>query len=106
MQTYGIVSLLLVLIIGLGAYKVWGFLVKTISKPFSNPPVDKIRRWAFIIVAMSVCAMLSPFLLPFNSGLRIAVWGLYLLYGGLGVSQIYDWVTGLTRRSSNPPAGK
>ncbi len=98
MQTYGIVSILLIAIIGLGAYKVWRFLVSAFSKPFKTPNVAKIRKVAFLIVALTIVSMLTPFLLPFNSSLRIVIYAFYALYAVLGLSQIWDWVNGLINR--------
>lgn len=98
MQTYGIVSLILLLIIGLGAFKVWRVLVRLFSRPFQAPNLPKIKKVAFLIVALTVVSMLTPFLLPFNSTIRLVIYAAYALYAVLGLSQIWDWVSGLLNR--------
>lgn len=106
MQTSGIVSLVLLGIIGLGAFKVWRLLVTLFSKPFSAPNLPAIRKVAFLIVALFVVSMLTPFLLPFNSTLRLAIYGAYALFAVLGLSQIWDWVSGLLNRGKSPTDNK
>lgn len=101
-QTTGIVSLILLGIIGLGAFKVWRLLVGLFSKPFSTPNLTKIRKVAFLIVALVVVSMLTPFLLPFNSTLRLVIYGAYALFAVLGLSQIWDWVSSLLNRGKTP----
>ena len=103
-QTYGIVSLILLVVIGLGAFKVWRVLVRWFSKPFKTPNLPKIKKVAFLIVALTVVSMLTPFLLPFNSSIRLVVYGAYALYAVLGLSQIWDWVNGLLNRGKTPSA--
>ncbi len=105
MQTFGIVSFVLLLIIGLGAYRVYRFLVSQFSRPFTTPNLPKIRKVAFLIVALLVVSMLTPFLLPFNSTLRLVIYGAYALFAVLGLSQIWDWASGLLSRGKTP-AGK
>lgn len=105
MQTFGIVSFALLLIIALGAYRVYRFLVSQFSHPFTTPNLAKIRKVAFLIVALLVVSMLTPFLLPFNSTLRLVIYGAYALFAVLGLSQIWDWVSGLIVRGKTP-AGK
>lgn len=100
MQTSGIVSLILLGVIGLGAFKVWRVLVTLFSKPFSTPNLPKIRKVAFLIVALLVVSMLTPFLLPFNSTLRLVIYGAYALFAVLGLSQVWDWVNGLRNRGN------
>lgn len=104
MQTFGIVSIILLSVIGLGAFKVWRLLVQWFSKPFRTPNLPKIRKIAFLIVALSVVTMLTPFLLPFNSSIRLVVYAAYALYAVLGLSQIWDWVNGLLKRGKTPSA--
>lgn len=101
-QTYGIVSLILLLVIGLGAFKVWRVLVRVFSRPFKTPNLAKIKKVAFLIVALTVVSMLTPFLLPFNSTIRLVIYGAYALYAVLGLSQIWDWVSGLLNRGKAP----
>lgn len=105
MQTTGLLSLVLLGIIGLGAFKVWRLLVILFSKPFSTPNLPKIRKAAFLIVALLVVSMLTPFLLPFNSTLRLVIYGAYALFAVLGLSQIWDWVNALLN-SGKKPASK
>ncbi len=102
MQTYGIVSLVLLVVVGLGAFKVWRVLVKLFSKPFKTPNVPKIRKIAFLVVALTVVAMLVPFLLPFNSSIRTVIFVAFAVYAALGLSQIWDWVSGLLNRGKTP----
>jgi hypothetical protein len=97
-QTYGIVSLLLLLVIGLGAFKVWRVLVRVFSGPFQTPNLAKIKKVAFLIVALTVVSMLTPFLLPFNSTIRLVIYAAYALYAVLGLSQIWDWLSSLLNR--------
>lgn len=105
MQTYGIVSLVLLFIVGLGAFKVWRLLVNLFSKPFKTPNLPKIRKVVFLVVALTVVAMLVPFLLPFNSSIRTGIFVAFALYAALGLSQIWDWLNGLLNRGKTP-AGK
>lgn len=103
MQTYGIVSLVLLVVIGLGAFKVWRVIVSGLSRAIKNPTRQPaIRKAAFLFVALTVVSMLTPFLLPFNSGIRVVIYAAYALYAVLGLSQIWDWVTGLLNRSKTP----
>lgn len=101
-QTYGIVSLILLLVIGLGAFKVWRILVRVFSRPFQTPNLAKIKKVAFLIVALTVVSMLTPFLLPFNSTIRLVIYAAYALYAVLGLSQIWDWLNGLLNRNKTP----
>jgi amino acid transporter len=103
-QTYGIVSLILLVVIALGAFKVWRVLVRLFSKPFRTPNLPKIKKVAFLIVSLTVVSMLTPFLLPFNSGIRLVIYGAYALYAVLGLSQIWDWVNGLLNRGNKTSA--
>lgn len=106
MQTSGIVSLVLLAVIALGAYKVWRLIVSGLNKVFKNPSRQPaIRKAAFLFVALTVVSMLTPFLLPFNSSIRVAIYAAYALYAVLGLSQIRDWVSGLLNRGKTP-AGK
>jgi hypothetical protein len=90
MYTFGIVGLIFTGIVMLGARKVWLFVVHLLSKMFKHEAA--IRRTAFAIIAMTVMLMAAPFIMPFNPTLRMVVWGLYLLYAGLGLYQVYDWL--------------
>jgi len=102
-QTYGIVSLLLLAVIALGAFKVWRVIVNGLSKVVKNPSRQPaVRKVAFLFVALTVISMLTPFLLPFNSGIRIVIYAAYALYAVLGLSQIWDWVSGLLNRGKTP----
>lgn len=103
MQTYGIVSLVLLVVIGLGAFKVWRVIVSGLSRAIKNPNRQPaIRKAAFLFVALTVVSMLTPFLLPFNSGIRVVIYAAYALYAVLGLSQIWDWVSGLLNRAKTP----
>ncbi len=102
MQTSGIVSLVLLGVIALGAFKVWRLLVRWFSKPFQTPPLATIKKVAFLIVALTVVSMLTPFLLPFNSSIRLGIYVAYAVYAVLGLSQIWDWVSGLLNRGKTP----
>jgi len=104
-QTFGIVSLILLVVIGLGAFKVWRVIVSGLTRVFKKSSPASLRKAAFLFVALTVVSMLTPFLLPFNSSLRIIIYAAYALYAVLGLSQIWDWVSGLINRG-NTPAGK
>jgi hypothetical protein len=90
MNTFGIVGLLFTLIIALGARKVWLVVVHVLSKMFKNEA--SIKKAAFCVIFATVMLMAAPFIMPFSPALRMAVWALYLLYAGLGLYQIYDWL--------------
>ncbi len=90
MYTFGIIGLIFTTIVMLGARKVWLFVVHLLSKMFDNDAA--IKKGAFIVIVISVMAMAAPFITPMYGWLRLAIWGLYLLYAGLGLYQIYDWL--------------
>ena len=97
MIPFGIGSTLLILIVALGARKVWKSLVWLLSRPFKHPSetrVAHIKRAAFIVVAITVVAVPLPYNIPFNGAIRTGIWLLYLLYAGLGLFQIYDFFVG------------
>ena len=90
MLPFGIVGLLFTLIIALGARKVWLSVVHVLSKMFKHEA--GIKKGAFCFIFATVMLMAAPLIMPFSPILRLVVWGLYLLYAGLGLYQIYDWL--------------
>lgn len=89
MLPFGIVGILMFAIIALGARKVWLFIVHLVSQLIHHD--QTVKHVAFVVIVMTIMAMASPFIMPFHNGLRFAIWALYLLYGGLGLWQVYDW---------------
>ncbi|MFA6211334.1 MAG: hypothetical protein WC714_18005 [Candidatus Obscuribacterales bacterium] len=90
MLPFGIVGLLFTAIIALGARKVWLSVVHVLSKMFKHEA--GIKKAAFCVIFATVMLMAAPFIMPFSPALRLVVWALYLLYAGLGLYQIYDWL--------------
>jgi|GEM_PF-4115950 len=84
-------SMLLLAVILLGAYKVWMGITHLLSKPFHQTEERHIKKVSFIVVAVSVLLMVSPFLIPTALGFREFVGVLYIIYGGTSVYQIYSW---------------
>lgn len=81
----GIISSILLAIVGVGAYRVWLWLVHHQMQ----------ARVAFVLITMVGAAMLTPFLLPDNGWLQVAVWGLYMLFAGIGASHIWETLKAL-----------
>jgi|JI61114C2RNA_FD_contig_31_3832767_length_1216_multi_4_in_0_out_0_2 hypothetical protein len=90
MLTFGPIGLLFAAIIALGARKVWLFVVHLLSKMFHHEA--GIKKGAFIVIVVTVMLMAAPLIMPFSPALRMVVWALYLLYAGLGLYQVYDWL--------------
>lgn len=90
MLPFGIVGLLFTAIIALGARKVWLTVVHVLSKMFKQEAA--IKKAAFCVIFATVMLMAAPLIMPFSPALRLVVWALYLLYAGLGLYQIYDWL--------------
>ncbi|MBS1993979.1 MAG: hypothetical protein JSS83_25885 [Cyanobacteria bacterium SZAS LIN-3] len=84
-------SLLLLGVILLGAYKVWMGITHLLSKPFHQAEERHIKKISFIVVAITVLMMVSPFLIPTALGFKEFVGVLYIIYGGTSVYQIYSW---------------
>lgn len=96
MLPFGIVGLVCFAIIALGARKVWLFVEHLLSKLFSHEAA--IKRITWVVIALTVMLMAAPLLGWAHSPvLRMGITGLYLLYGGLGLLQIYDWFNGKSK---------
>lgn len=76
----GLVLLALLGVVGVGAYRVYQWLV--------HHKLDK--RVAFVLLTMVAAAMLSPYLLPDNGWLQFAVWSVYIVFAGIGAWRIYE----------------
>ena len=85
----GIISSILLAIVGVGAYRVWLWLVRHQMQP----------RVAFVLITMVGAAMLTPFLLPDNGWLQVAVWGLYMLFAGIGACHIWEIIQAFRKLS-------
>jgi len=90
MLPFGIIGLLFFAIIVLGARKVWLFTVHLVSKLINHETA--VKHVAFVIIVLTIMAMAAPFIMPFSPALRLVVWALYLLYAGLGLWQVYDFL--------------
>jgi hypothetical protein len=80
MSVLGVVLVALLGVVGLGAYRVYQWLV--------CHKLDK--RVAFVTLTMVAAAMLTPFLLPDNGWLQFAVWILYMCFAGVGACRLYE----------------
>lgn len=80
MGIFSIVALLLIGVVGTGAYHVYDWLVRH--------QLD--RRIAFVLIVMIGAAMLTPFLLPDNGMLQFAVWIVYMCFAAVGALRIFD----------------
>lgn len=93
MLPFGIVGIACFIIVALGARKVWLFVERGLSKLFSHEAA--IKRTTAVIIGITVLLMVSPFIGWAHAPiLRTIVTVLYVLYGGLGLVQIYDWFNG------------
>ncbi|MBN8662427.1 MAG: hypothetical protein BWY75_00316 [bacterium ADurb.Bin425] len=89
-----IFSLALFLVVLIGAKKVFDALVKFFSSPFKSVPIQRVRRSAFIVVAISIGVMAAPLLIPFGGPARVVVFALYTIYLGCGFWQVWTWFQG------------
>ncbi|MBU6455064.1 MAG: hypothetical protein KGS72_25055 [Cyanobacteria bacterium REEB67] len=100
MFIFGSLSLIPLAIILLGAYKVWMGTTHVLSKLLSHQPEEPhIKKWAGIIVFVSILFMVAPLLIPTGLYFKDAVGVLYAVYVGTAGYQIYTFFASRNKTS-------
>lgn len=90
MPILSIVALALLVVVAVGAYRVFKAIAEQMSQ-FCQP--SRARRSAFVIVTVIAAAVAYPFLMPASMWIQVCVWALYLVFAGLGALQVWESCT-------------
>lgn len=98
MTILSIVAFFVLLVIGVGAYRVYLWLASQLVDFTSS---SKARQISFVVVVVAITALAYPFLIPTNPvWIQLLVWGCYLGLAAIGAWHIYEFGVGF--RNSLP----
>lgn len=99
MFIFGTLSLIPLAIIIFGAYHVWLTITLGLGKMLNHWHEAQIQKIAFVVIGLTILAMVAPLLIPTSLGIKEFVGVMYLVYGGTTLVHIYNWYQ--KRKSNN-----